>query len=146
MTGVIDLTAPTIAVLGDASRVTGLTRHLSAAWRVLRTNDIDYVQPGELVLLVCPDVATVARVHRRLPAGSALLVLAEQDAPAAAIADVLQAGADACVRAGSTTILASHLVACQRRRTRPPTPAADRERDPVPAGAHRPDAGWAVTR
>ncbi|MGW5666529.1 hypothetical protein [Micromonospora sp. NPDC003776] len=145
MTAVVDLTTPTVAVLGDATRVTGLARQLPASWRVLRTPDVEYVQPGELVLLVCPDPAAVGRVHRRLPAGCPLAVLVEQDAPAATIADVLQAGAEVCVRAGSTTILAGHLIACQRRRARPPSPLVPAERHAVLA-APRPEAGPAVTR
>lgn len=147
MTAVTDLAAaPTIAVLGDATRITGLARQLPASWRVLRTPGVEYVQPGELVLLVCPDAATVGRVHRRLPAGCRLAVLVEQDAPAATIADVLEAGADVCVRAGSTTILASHLVACHRRRIRPPSPTVDGERIAAFAGAQASDVTWAVTR
>ncbi|MGR6317460.1 hypothetical protein Q2K19_05645 [Micromonospora soli] len=140
----IDLTAPAVAVLGDATRVTGLARQLPAAWRVLHTPGIEYVQAGELVLLVGPDVAAVRRTHRRMPAGCVLAVLVDQDANAATIADVLQAGADVCVRAGSTTILASHLVACHRRRTRPPSPPVEDERATLLTGADR--LARAVTR
>ncbi|MFE9205580.1 hypothetical protein [Micromonospora sp. NPDC007230] len=119
-------TAPTVAVLGDPTLVTGLARQLPTAWRVLPTPSIDCVQPGDLVLLICPHVDTVGPTHRRLPAGCTLAVLVDHDAAASAIADILQAGADVCVRAGSTAILAGHLVACHRRASRPPSPAVDR--------------------
>ncbi|SBT52387.1 hypothetical protein [Micromonospora auratinigra] len=119
MTALIDLSAPTVAVLGDATQVTGLSRRLPPAWRVLHTPDVEYVRPGELALLISPGPAEVARIRRRLPAGCALAVLVDRAASAATIADVLQAGAEVCVRAGSTTVLAGHLVACHRRRTRP---------------------------
>ncbi|MFC0028721.1 hypothetical protein ACFFMM_04185 [Micromonospora chaiyaphumensis] len=132
-----DPTAPTVTVLGDPGRIAGLARRLSTAWRVRHTASLDHVQPGELVLLVHPVVAAVARTRRALPAGCALAVLVPGDADTATIADVLLAGADVCVRDGSTAILAGHLVACHRRLSRAPSPGVDR--DPVPAGA-RPTA------
>jgi hypothetical protein len=57
----------------------------------------------------------VAVVRRELSPRTRVVALVPDDAPAGAVAGVLTAGADVCVRGGQPAILAGHLVACRRR-------------------------------
>ena len=106
---------PAVAVLGPAGRVNGLAEHLPSGWSVRQAADIDDVSPDELILFVGPAVRDVALARRLLPGRTQLVALVDETAPAEAVAAVLTAGADACVRGGQPAILASHLVACRRR-------------------------------
>jgi len=106
---------PVVAVLGPATRVTGLAPHLPAGWSVRAAADLDEVHPDELVLFVGQAVRDVALARRLLPHRTQLVALVDDAAPAETVAAVLTAGADACVRGGQPAILASHLVACRRR-------------------------------
>jgi hypothetical protein len=107
---------PAVAVLGPpGGRVNGLAGHLPSGWSVRHAADIDDVSPDELILFVGPAVRDVALARRLLPGRTQLVALVDETAPAEAVAAVLTAGADACVRGGQPAILASHLVACRRR-------------------------------
>jgi hypothetical protein len=69
----------------------------------------------DLLVMGAATGPAVARARRWHPYAQIVAVI-DQAAPADVIVDVLGAGADACVRAGSPEILAGHLRACQRRR------------------------------
>jgi hypothetical protein len=106
---------PVVAVLGHRGRVAGLAQHLPSGWAIRNPDGLDDVLPGELVLLVAATVADVTQARRLLPDRTQIVALVDDLAPPDAVAGVLTAGADACVRGGEPAILASHLVACRRR-------------------------------
>jgi hypothetical protein len=106
---------PVVAVLGHPGRVAGLAQHLPGAWSVRRPAGLDDVRPGEIVVLAGTNVREVGQARAVLPAHTRVVALVDDEAPAEAVAGVLTAGADVCVRGGQPAILASHLVACRRR-------------------------------
>lgn len=108
-------TSGTIWVFGDMTRVAGLSLYVPATWCTRPGQDISDVKSDDLVLLVRPTINEVAAMDRQLAHRPQLVVLLDEESPAATIAAVLGAGADVCVRASSTAVLAGHLVACRRR-------------------------------
>jgi hypothetical protein len=106
---------PVVAVLGHPGRVAGLAQHLPHGWTLRRPASVDEVRPGEIVLLAGTSVREVGEARAVLPASTRVVALVDDEAPAEAVAGVLTAGADVCVRGGQQAILASHLVACRRR-------------------------------
>lgn len=108
-----------VRVVGDAAAgggvVAGLVRHLPSSWTVTPAAGVAAAGPDDLALLVYPTAAEVRAAHRALGGGARLVVLIEAAATADRVAEVLEAGADTCVRAGSAPVLAGHLVACRRR-------------------------------
>lgn len=106
---------PVVAVLGRRGRVAGLAQHLPGGWAIRNPDSVDGVLPGELVLLISATVGDVVRARQALPGRTQIVALVDDSAPVEAVAGVLTAGADACVRGGEPAILASHLVACRRR-------------------------------
>lgn len=102
---------PVVAVLGHRGRVASLAQHLPSGWAIRNPAGLDEVLPGELVLLVAATVADVVQARRQLPGRTQIVALVDDLAPPDAVAGVLTAGADACVRGGEPAILASHLVA-----------------------------------
>ncbi|MEO3748867.1 hypothetical protein [Plantactinospora sp. B5E13] len=108
-------TGGAIWVFGDITRVAGLSLHLPATWSIRPSQDITNIKSGDLVLLVHPTINEVVAMDRQLAHRPQLVVLLDESSPAATIAAVLGAGADVCVRASATAVLASHLLACRRR-------------------------------
>jgi hypothetical protein len=106
---------PAVAVLGHPGRVAGLARHLPGGWSVRHPSGLDDVQPGEIVLLAGTTVHEVGLARSVLPARTRVVALVDDEAPPEAVAGVLTAGADVCVRGGQPSVLAGHLVACRRR-------------------------------
>ncbi|MGX6608138.1 hypothetical protein ACWKSP_39360 [Micromonosporaceae bacterium Da 78-11] len=106
---------PVVAVFGHPGRVAGLPQHLPTGWSMRRPPDVDDVRPGELVLFANATVEQVGTARSVLPSRTRIVALVDEDSPAEAVAGVLTAGADVCVRGGQPAILASHLVACRRR-------------------------------
>jgi hypothetical protein len=106
---------PVVAVLGRPSRVAGLDRHLPDGWVVRQAAGLDDVRPGELVLLAGATGDDTGLARRVLPARTPIIAVVDDTAQPGLVADVLTAGADACVRGGQPGILAGHLVACRRR-------------------------------
>lgn len=71
----------------------------------------------DALLLVDADGDSVRAVRSRLPT-TPIVALLPVDAPAGGVVDVLQAGADACVRGSDpAAVLVAHLRACLRRRS-----------------------------
>lgn len=110
-------TGGAVRVVGDAGSgvAEGLIRHLPSGWTVTPAAGAAATAPDDLALLVYPTAAEVQAAHRALGGGTRLVVLIESTATAERVAEVLEAGADTCVRAGSAAVLAGHLVACRRR-------------------------------
>jgi hypothetical protein len=106
---------PTVAVLGQSSRVAALPQHLPHGWRMRMADSLDSVRPGELVVLSGATVHDVRLARAVLPQATRLIALIDDWAAAELVSGVLTAGADVCVRGGHPGILAGHLVACRRR-------------------------------
>jgi hypothetical protein len=106
---------PTVAVLGQPSRVAALPQHLPHGWRMRMADGLDTVRPGELVVLSGATVHDVRLARAVLPQATRLIALIDDWAAAELVSGVLTAGADVCVRGGHPGILAGHLVACRRR-------------------------------
>jgi hypothetical protein len=137
---VVAPTGGAVRVVGDAGSgvVEGLIRHLPSSWAVTPAAGAGATGPDDLALLVYPTAAEVEAAHRTLGGGTRLVVLIESTATAERVAEVLEAGADTCVRAGSAAVLAGHLVACHRRVAgREPMTLRMRNNRP-PAGTTRP--------
>ncbi|MFC4071370.1 hypothetical protein [Actinoplanes subglobosus] len=106
---------PTVAVIGQLSRVAALPQHLPIGWRMRTGAGLDDVQPGDLVVLSGATVHDVRLARAVLPQATRVIALIDDWAPAELVSGVLTAGADVCVRGGHPGILAGHLVACRRR-------------------------------
>jgi hypothetical protein len=106
---------PVVAVFGYPGRVAALPAHLPTGWTMRYPRDLDDVGPDEIVLFAGATVAEVATARAVLPRRTRIVALVDAEARAEIVAGVLTAGADACVRGGQPSILASHLVACRRR-------------------------------
>ena len=102
------------------------------------------VRRGRVATCSCsagPTPKLVAAARLLHPDGSIIAVI-DADAPVEPLVGVLQAGADACVRAGSPAVLAGHLLASQRRRVRKAGLIAPRQ----VARATEPSTGVAAAR
>jgi hypothetical protein len=106
---------PVVALFGHPGRVAGLAAQLPAGWRIRRSRDLDDVGPGDIVLFARASVREVATARSVLRRRTRIVALVDEDAPAELVAELLTAGADACVPGGQPAILAGHLVACRRR-------------------------------
>ncbi|GIG93329.1 hypothetical protein [Plantactinospora endophytica] len=102
-------------MFGNITRVAGLSLRLPATWSIRPGQDISNIRSDDLVLLVHPTIDEVVAMDRQLAHRPQLAVLLDASSPAATTAAVLGAGVDVCVRASSTAVLASHLLACRRR-------------------------------
>ncbi|MCA2214022.1 hypothetical protein [Jidongwangia harbinensis] len=107
--------APTVAVLGHPGWTAALPAHLPAGWRMRAAAGLDDIHAGDIVLLTDATEGDVAVARAALSGRTRIAALVAGDAPADAVAGVLTAGADVCVRGGQPAILAGHLVACRRR-------------------------------
>ena len=139
VSSVVTPTGGAVRVVGDTTGVVaGLVRHLPSSWAVTPAADVSATGPDDLAVLVYPTAGEVSAAHRTLGGGTRLVALIEPTATAERVAEVLEAGADTCVRAGSAAVLAGHLVAC-RRRTVSREPVTLRLRNTrVPSEAGRP--------
>jgi hypothetical protein len=106
---------PVVAVFGQPGRVAALPAHLPTGWTMRRPRDLDDVGPDDIVLFSGATVAEVTAARAVLPRRTRIVALLDAEARAEVVAEVLTAGADACVRGSQPAILASHLVACRRR-------------------------------
>ena len=88
---------------------------LPFGWRLTRHDALGH-QPSEvLVVVAAASGADVARVRHSRP-GDPLLAIVPLMADSSVVVDALEAGADACIRTSAATVVASYLVAMQRRR------------------------------
>jgi hypothetical protein len=105
----------TVTVLGRAGQASVLRPHLPESWAIRSVADVRAASDRDLLVLGSATGSKVA-LARQLHPYTVIVAVIDQAAPVDVIVDVLGAGADACVRSGSTAILAGHLRACQRRR------------------------------
>jgi hypothetical protein len=106
---------PTVAVLGQRSRVASLPPHLPHDWTVRMIAGLDDVRPGDLLLISGASPHDVRLARAVLPEQTRIVALIDDWAAGELVAGVLSEGADVCVRGGHPGILAGHLVACRRR-------------------------------
>lgn len=107
--------AVTVSVVDGDGTVGALARHLPAHWTIERITDLGHTMDAELLVVGGATGPAIARARRWHPYAVIVGVI-DHAAPADVIVDVLSAGADACVRAGSAAILAAHLRALKRSR------------------------------
>lgn len=103
----------TVSVVGAAGDVAKITQYLPVNWVVRPLADLGATTDVDLLVLGGATGPAVAKARRRYPY-AVIVGEIDRDAPARVIVDVLSAGADACVRAGSAAILAAHLRALRR--------------------------------
>jgi hypothetical protein len=124
---------PHLVVLGPWLGLGGLEAHLPHGWKV---QPIEPSPPGpdgsepasgqngaggprpDIVIVTKASGARITAVRRRYP-GTPVVGIVDAAAPVDRVVEVLEAGADTCVRSGLPALIASHLRACLRR-----TPAA----------------------
>jgi hypothetical protein len=114
-------TGVVVWVSDDLGYAGGLAQYLPMNWTTRPLADPSEVDAADaevgLLVLAAADAGTVAAARRRLPADAHIVAVIDPVAPVDTLVDVLQAGADSCVRGGSSQILAGHVRACERRRT-----------------------------
>jgi DNA-binding response OmpR family regulator len=106
-----------VAVVGPTLHKGNLAPHLPKHWRVTQHRQVEVGDPDILVLLA-PSDAKVRDARRRRPDTVILVVLSLLDA-AESVVEVLDAGADACVRTDAAGVVATHVRACRRRQLVP---------------------------
>jgi hypothetical protein len=90
-----------------------LAAALPIGWRLTR---VASHAASELLVVVAADGGSgVARVRRAHPSDP-LLAIVPLMADSSVVVDALDAGADACIRTAGATVVASYLIAMQRRR------------------------------
>ncbi|MEV8512711.1 hypothetical protein [Dactylosporangium sp. NPDC051484] len=104
-----------VLLIAPPGRHADLERHLPQGWVVTRRHEPPAgCREPDIVLLEDPGPSTVAAACLRHPAASIVAVLSPYS-DHQAVVDVLEAGADACVRSSTDAVLAAHLEACARR-------------------------------
>jgi hypothetical protein len=104
-----------VAVVDRVGHVDGLAAYLPQRWATRHYDTVFATDSCDLLVLggATPDLVAAAR---RMHPEAAVVAVIDMQAPVEPLVAVLSAGADACVRAGATAVLASHLLASQRRR------------------------------
>lgn len=111
------LAAPTVvALVGSRYLAAALADRLPPGYRVAPVQHLDAAPRADAVVLAAATPALVAAAVRHHP-GTPVVAVIDAGAPVRMLVGVLEAGADTCVRAGETALLAGHLLACVRRRT-----------------------------
>lgn len=105
-----------VTVRDDHGYATGLRQHLPMTWSTRSLPDLTSVADVGMLVLGGATAVTVAEARRRLPVDAHIIAVIDPVAPVDTLVEVLQAGADSCVRGGSSQILAGHVRACHRRR------------------------------
>src|SRR3954451_8614747 len=112
-----DSTHVRVAIVDRVGQVDGLAAFLPRRWTTQHYDSLYGVPACDLLVLGGADAELVTAARLLHPEGSIIAVI-DADAPVEPLVEVLQAGADACVRAGASAVLAGHLIASQRRRQR----------------------------
>jgi hypothetical protein len=106
-----------VAVVDPTGRTERMEQFLPRRWTTSRFNNIYELERPELLVLgnATPFLVAAARL---LHPQATLLAVIDAEAPPSTLVGLLQSGADVCVREGAMHILATHLIACYRRRAR----------------------------
>ena len=106
-----------VAVVDRVGQVDGIAGYLPRRWATRHYDSLYAVGAFDLMVLggATGEMVSAARV---LHPEASIVAVIDAEAPVESLIEVLQAGADACVRAGSPAVLAGHLLASHRRRQR----------------------------
>src|SRR5262245_57408959 len=106
-----------VAIVDPAGQAEHIEALLPRRWAAFRYPNIYEVDRPDLLVLgsATPYLVAAARL---LHPQTTLVALIEASAPPRLLVDLLHSGADACVREGALPILAAHLIAGHRRRSR----------------------------
>lgn len=107
-------TAVVLTIVGPPGSLAALAAQLPEHWTVRGTADDDGSDTDLLVITSATSDRISAAVHRHphVPVVGIVDTLASVEQ----VVEVLEAGADACVRSGQPALVSSHLRACHRRR------------------------------
>ncbi|MFI5955034.1 hypothetical protein [Cryptosporangium sp. NPDC051539] len=103
-----------VTVVGAPGSLNALAEQLPAHW-IVRSAALEDVGDTDLLVIGRATGHRVAAAVRQHP-GTPVVGLLDSYAPAEQVVEVLEAGADACVRSGQPALVGSHLRACHRRR------------------------------
>jgi hypothetical protein len=103
-----------VAVVGSPPLAAALSPLLPDGWEA-REFRPDSLASAELVVLA-DATGSAVKAARTVAPVAGIVAVVDPLASTAVIVDVLEAGADACVRSGDATVIASHITACRRRR------------------------------
>jgi hypothetical protein len=103
-----------VAVVGSLPLAARLPALLPPEWAV-RDARPDVIGGAELVVLTSATGSAVAAARAAVPLAG-VIGLVGALTPTSVIVDILEAGADACVRSADPLVIAGHLAACYRRR------------------------------
>jgi hypothetical protein len=92
-----------------------LAAALPMGWTVGRSDERGRTTTELIVVVAAAGGADVARVKREHP-DDPLLAIVPLMADSSVVVDALEAGADACIRTAAASVVASYLIAMQRRR------------------------------
>ena len=106
-----------VAIVDRVGQVDGLAAFLPRRWATRHYDSLYAVGGFDLMVLggATGEMVSAARV---LHPDASIVAVIDADTQVEPLVEVLQAGADACVRAGSPAVLAGHLLASHRRRQR----------------------------
>jgi hypothetical protein len=106
-----------VAIVDRVGLVDGLAAFLPRRWATRHYDSLYAVGAFDLMVLggATGELVSAARL---LHPDASIVAVIDASAPVEPLVEVLQAGADACVRAGSPAVLAGHLLASHRRRLR----------------------------
>jgi hypothetical protein len=104
-----------VTTYGPGGGDDALAAALPLGWRLTRTATAGDPHSDRLIVVAAnggAEVASVRRAHPRDP----LLAIVPLMADSSVVVAALEAGADACIRSSASSVVASYLVAMQRRR------------------------------
>ena len=106
-----------VAVVDRVGHVDGLAAYLPRRWATRHYDTVFATDSCDLLVLggATPDLVAAAR---QMHPEAAVVAVIDSQAPVEPLVAILSAGADTCVRAGPTAVLAGHLLASHRRRMR----------------------------
>ena len=106
-----------VAVVDPAGQTAHVEAFLPRRWATCRYENIYEIDRPDLLVLgsATPFLVAAARL---LHPQATLIALIDASAPPRCLVDLLHSGADVCVREGALPILAAHLIAGHRGRSR----------------------------
>jgi hypothetical protein len=121
-----------VAIVDRVGQVDGLAAFLPMRWATQHYDSLYAVGAFDLIVLGGATAEMVAATRLLHPDGTIIAII-DADADVDPLVEVLQAGADTCVRAGAPAVLAGHLMASQRRRLRDTRVSHNRARMATPS-------------